>query len=112
MLVGLAAREDWALFAGCYESLCVGAALAHLEALSGERLARLALLYVEPAAREVGVGRRLLDEVADWATVAGCSGLDVPTLPGDRLTKSLLEAAGHRARLVVMHRPLRRPPDR
>ncbi|MDA8295676.1 MAG: GNAT family N-acetyltransferase [Actinomycetota bacterium] len=95
--------ERFALFAGCYAGAVVGAAVLEL---SAER-AVLAPLYVEPAAREVGVGRCLLETASRYAASAGAIALDVPALPGDRETKALLEQSGGRARLVVMERVLR-----
>lgn len=95
--------ERFVLFAGCYAGAVVGAAALEL---TGKR-AVLAPLYVEPAAREVGVGRCLLEAASRYASAAGVIALDVPALPGDRETKALLEQAGGRARLVIMERVLR-----
>lgn len=95
--------ERFALFAGCYAGAVVGAAALEL---AGER-AVLAPLYVEPGAREVGVGHCLLQAASRYAANAGVIALDVPALPGDRETKALLEQAGGRARLVIMERVLR-----
>lgn len=60
-------------------------------------------LYVEPEAREVGVGTAILSGMGEWFRARSCATLDVPVLPGDRLTKSLFESCGMRARLVTMH---------
>ena len=67
------------------------------------RVATLDLLFVERAARRRGVGSLLLAGVRSWARDGGCEGIDAPALPGDRATKSLFEAAGMRARLLVLH---------
>jgi GNAT superfamily N-acetyltransferase len=106
------ALEDWAsaaqnaVFVGTYADAAVGIAVADVTARGTQDVGRLLLCYVEPEAREVGVGRALLDAVESWAVSAGCCALEAPALPGDRATKRLLEAAGHRARLVVMQRLL------
>ena len=54
----------------------------------------------------MGVGRALLDALVTWFAAAGCRGVDVTALPGDRATKNLLEASGFKARLITMHRTL------
>lgn len=111
-LLAWAEQDGACLVVGTYEGTPVGYALARYRPLLGleARAARLLWLYVEPEAREVGVGRCLLEAVTAWAMAAGAGGLDVPVLPGDRRTKALLEAGGHRARLVVMHRDLATSP--
>ena len=55
-------------------------------------------VYVDAAARSLGVGAALLR-----AAVArhGADRLDALSLPGDRLTKNLYERAGLKARLIV-----------
>ena len=58
------------------------------------------------AAREVGVGEKLLEVVASWAAERGAGGLDVAVLPGVRDAKNFLEGAGYVTRLLVMHRRL------
>jgi GNAT superfamily N-acetyltransferase len=62
--------------------------------------------YVARDARRGGLGRALVEALVSWFDDTGCRGVDVPALPGDRATKSLLEAAGFKARLITMHRPL------
>jgi len=67
---------------------------------------KLHLFFVEPGARGVGVGESMLNDVIGWLQAKGCTGLDVPVLPGDRDTKQFFEGASMVARLLVMHRPL------
>ncbi len=56
---------------GTIDDVVVGYAVAAVEVVAdGGRLARLTDLYVEPGAREVGVGELLLDTVLAWATEA------------------------------------------
>jgi len=62
--------------------------------------------YVEGSARQMGMGRALLDALVATFVASGCRGVDVPALPGDRASKSLLEKAGFKARLVTMYRSL------
>jgi GNAT superfamily N-acetyltransferase len=83
----------------------VGAALATDDGAEAG-FARVEVLYVLPGERRAGIGRRLLADVVAWATARGREGLDVVTAPGDRASKAFLEAAGLKARLIVMHRPL------
>jgi GNAT superfamily N-acetyltransferase len=94
---------------GTIDDVAVGLAVARLEEISdGERLATVEVLYVDPPAREVGVGEKLLTEVTDWAMARGATGMDVPVLPGMRSSKNFLEGYGFAARLLVMHRALAR----
>ncbi len=62
-------------------------------------------VYVTPCARGVGVGGAMLDRVVALFEQRGCTGVDVSCLPGDRYSKRLMENAGFKARLIVMHRP-------
>lgn len=99
--------EGRLLLAGTIDGVPVGIAVAHLERLAeGRRLAVLEVLYVDKAAREVGVGECLVEAVAGWAGAEGAVGLDVLALPGMREAKNLFETLGFAARLIVMHRRL------
>jgi ADP-ribose pyrophosphatase YjhB (NUDIX family)/GNAT superfamily N-acetyltransferase len=64
------------------------------------------VLYVEPAARGLGVGEWLLDELEAWGVAHGCVGIDAPALPGMRESKNFFEGAGLVARLLMMHKRL------
>jgi GNAT superfamily N-acetyltransferase len=95
---------------GVLEDVTLGSALAKVEALrDGTLLARLEFLWVEPEAREVGLGEELLDLVKQWAQEVGATRLDAYALPGNRAAKNFLEGAGFSARLIVMHRMLGEP---
>lgn len=95
------------LFVGTLSDVAVGYARASCQALAGGRLLGvLDELFVEPAARGVGVGEALVAAVSAWLHQKGCLGVDTNALPGDRATKNFLEGAGFRARLLVMHRDL------
>ena len=100
-------RDDVLLVAGTIDEVVVGYAAAHVQLLhDGTRLVVLTELYVEPEAREVGVGEALLDSVIEWAGAQGAVGVDALALPGDRETKNFFEAAGLVARAIVVHRKL------
>ncbi|MGH9303470.1 MAG: GNAT family N-acetyltransferase [Acidimicrobiales bacterium] len=68
--------------------------------------AKVRLLWVEPEARQVGLGGLLISYLETWAASRGASGIDAFALPGLREAKSLFEASGFVARLIVMHRVL------
>ncbi len=100
-------RPDALVLVGSLDELAVGYAIAFVEALAdGTTLARVAELFVLDAARELGVGELLLSSVVEWATRAGCTGIDALALPGDRATKNFFETAGLVARAIVVHRAL------
>lgn len=88
---------------GTFDGAVVGIGVAHL---GPQRTGRLDCCYVEPGARGVGVGGALVDGLLRWLAARGCTGVDAPALPGDRATKQLLEGAGFKARLLVLHRRL------
>jgi GNAT superfamily N-acetyltransferase len=77
---------------------------------SGERpprkVGRVEWCYVEKEARGIGIGTALLEGLITWMVEQSCTDVDALAVPGDRLTKQLLEAAGLKARLLVLHRKL------
>lgn len=91
---------------GTVDETVVGLAIGHIDAVGETSLGVVDGCYVEPEARGVGVGRALLDDLVAWFTAAGCRGVDVTALPGDRETKNFLEGSGFKARLLTMHRGL------
>jgi GNAT superfamily N-acetyltransferase len=112
-----ASVADWAsggdrraLLVGEFDGATVGIAAGRLAdgphgGGGGERrLGVVDFCYVEEAAREVGVGEALLDALLVWFSERGCTDIDAPVLPGDRLTKQLYERAGFKARLLTLHR--------
>lgn len=94
------------LVVGTADGLPLGMALGRLESLGGGSLARLELLWVDAAVRELGIGAELMSLVVAWAKRKGASHLDAYALPGNREAKSFLETAGFSARLIVMSRAL------
>jgi GNAT superfamily N-acetyltransferase len=97
------------LLVGTFAATTVGLATGHIagESPTGEhRLGRVDCCYVEPDARQVGVGTALVEELLSWFATRGCTDLDALALPGDRHTKQLYETAGFKARLLILHRRL------
>ncbi|HVX22002.1 MAG TPA: GNAT family N-acetyltransferase [Acidimicrobiales bacterium] len=93
---------DRALLVGEFHGAVVGVATGQVVG----RLGRVDCCYVEPGARQVGVGADLVRALLGWFADRGCSDVDALALPGDRSTKQLLEASGFKARLLVLHRRL------
>lgn len=91
---------------GTLDGVVVGVATGRVDTVGEAAVGVVDALYVEADARGVGVGRALLDAVVAALRAAGCRGVDVAALPGDRATKNLLEAAGFKARLLTLHLPL------
>ncbi len=91
---------------GTVDGVVVGLALGRIDEVGETRLGIIDACYVESRARGVGVGGGLLQGLVTWFEAAGCRGVDINALPGDRATKNLLEASGFKARLITMHRTL------
>jgi GNAT superfamily N-acetyltransferase len=72
----------------------------------GNRQALLRALYVDPEAREVGLGESLMHAVLAWCRAQGCVGVDAVALPGDRETKNFFETNSLVARAIIVHRDL------
>jgi ribosomal protein S18 acetylase RimI-like enzyme len=106
-LLGAIEHADALSLVGTIDDVVVGYAVAAVEVVSdGGRLARLTDLYVEPDAREIGIGELMLDTVLAWATEGGCFGIDSIVLPGNRESKNFFESAGMVARAIIVHRAL------
>lgn len=92
---------------GCLGEVPVGFAVAVVEHLhDGTPIARIAELFVEEAARGVGVGSALMDWLQQWAVEQGCAGIGATVLPGDRASKNFFEGYGLVARAILVHRDL------
>jgi GNAT superfamily N-acetyltransferase len=63
-------------------------------------------IYVDPMARQIGIGAGLITEIARLAKSRGCKTLDALALPGDRKMKNLYERVGMPARLLVASKTL------
>jgi GNAT superfamily N-acetyltransferase len=98
---------DYELAVGLWDGSVVGYALARADRLAdGGVLGVIDDLYVDPAARAVGVGEALMDHLLEWCRAQGCFGVDSIALPGDRSTKNFFESFGLVARAIVVHRSL------
>ena len=91
---------------GTLDDWVAAVALCRIDRGGGGRRGVLDVCFVEPGAREVGLGHLLLEHALDWFTVSGCEGVDGTALPGDREAKNFFESAGFKARRLVMHKPL------
>ncbi len=95
-----------ATMVGTVDEVIVGIA-AGTVAESGPRLVgRIECFYVEPDARAVGVGQTMVEALLEYFSSRECSDVDAMALPGDRSSKQLLESAGFKARLLILHRTL------
>jgi len=101
-------REDARLVVGTVDSVVIGFGAVVVEVLrSGAPLGVVTDLFVEPEAREVGVGEALAGDLVDFCTERKCVGVDAMALPGHRAAKNFFEDSGFTARAIVMHRPAR-----
>lgn len=104
-----AARHDTdeLVLCGTYDHVVVGVLTARRTEAPGVGVVAVVRdLYVEPDAREVGVGAALMDALRDWARGGGCAGIDAVVLPGARATKNFFEAHGLVARAITVHQRL------
>jgi GNAT superfamily N-acetyltransferase len=92
---------------GTLDDWVASVALCRVDDGGGERRGVLDVCFVEPGAREVGLGHLLLEHALEWFVASGCTGVDGTAFPGDREAKNFFESAGFKARLLVMHKPLR-----
>ena len=63
-------------------------------------------VFVDPQARQLGIGAGLVGETARFAKSKGCQTLDAVALPGDRKMKNLYERIGMPARLLIASKTL------
>ena len=100
-------ETDRIVVVGTIDDVVVGYAVGRVDALrEGGRLGVIEELYVEPEARGVAVGERMMDDLLPWFADRGCVGIDAVALPGARATKNFFERSGFSARLLVMHHRL------
>ena len=99
--------NDRQLFAGTIDDYVIGVALVTIDPSAAHgAVGVIEELYVEPEARQVGVGESLLDACVEWCRQHSCVGVDIAALPGDRNAKNLCENNGFLARTLIMHRNL------
>lgn len=95
------------VLAATFDDVVLGVATARLvEAPGCGTVATIEDCYVDPHAREVGLGAALIDAVVAWAREHSCCGVDSTVLPGNREAKNFFEAHGLVARAIVVHRAL------
>ena len=93
---------DAVVLAGLIDDALIGYAVVS----SAATAARIEAIYVEPEARELGVGEELLNQAIAWARDRKCTSLDAVALPGDRHTKNFFETFGMVARAITVSRSL------
>ncbi|MGH9055381.1 MAG: GNAT family N-acetyltransferase [Acidimicrobiales bacterium] len=103
---------DQVVLLGLLDTVAVGFASARCDLSGHRRLGVVDAIFVEPPARQVGVGEVLLVRVVEWCAERGCEGVDAPALPGSRDTKAFFEDMGFVTRLLVMHHRLAGVPGR
>jgi GNAT superfamily N-acetyltransferase len=109
-LRALLGQPDDRVLVGCIDDAVVGYAIVRTRVLAdGAQLGTITEVYVEPGAREVGVGECMTASVVDWCAARGCIGVDTTALPGHRAAKNFFEEHGFVARSLTMHRPLAAP---
>lgn len=98
---------DGVVVLGCVDDVPLGFATLIMEEIpDGRRLAVVDQLYVDPAARDIGIGEAMMELVLDRAREDGAVGIDATALPGDRATKNFFERFGLTARAITVHRSL------
>lgn len=103
----LLTRDDALLLLGAIDDVVIGFSAVVVEQLrSGVRLGVITDLYVEPEAREVGVGEVMAEALVAHCEAFGCIGVDATALPGHRAAKNFFETHGFTARALAMHRRL------
>lgn len=100
--------EEAHVFIGEIDDYPFGFMIARIEELlpqaEGMRVAAIRFVFVDPDAREVGVGEAMRDLALETFREQGISRFDAHVLPGHRLVKNFFEQGGFSARSIVMHR--------
>lgn len=107
------AGDDVEVVVGRIDEVPVGYAVVEWSvAADGTTHAELHELFVEPEAREVGVGEAMMELVLATATARGAVALHSTALPGDRGTKNFFESNEMVARAITVSRslPVRQQP--
>lgn len=99
--------SDALVLVGTIDDAVIGFAVGEIDRLhDGRVLGVVSDLYVEPEAREIGVGETMTDTLLDFFRTRGCVGVDAWALPGHRMTKNFFEDQGFVSRGIVVHRSL------
>ena len=101
------------LVVGVIDEAVLGFASTRVDREGPVPAADIEVVFVDEAARGVGIGEAMVERSCAWAESRGCAGVDARALPGNRAAKAFLEDRGFVTRLLTMHRPLRpcHPPD-
>ena len=92
-------------YVGTLDDVVVGAQLVVPRRWpDGRVVLEIRFLYVEPEARELGVGEALVDAVLADARATGAFAVESTALPGDRDLKNLFERFGLVARAITVHK--------
>ena len=95
------------VFVGTIDGVIVGCGVIKLGNLEdGTAHASIKALYVEEAARSIGVGEAMMDEMLICATSHKAEAVDAVALPGDRATKNFFETYGLVARAIIVQKDL------
>lgn len=98
--------DEWTTVVGEIDGVPLGFLAARIEPMlpqAGDGLVgAIRLVFVDHPAREVGVGEAMLVLAVDRLRAMGATVLDAHVLPGHRLVKNFFEAAGFKARSIVM----------
>lgn len=106
-MTALLGRDDACVIVGTIDDVVVGFGAVVVEELrDGSRLGVITELFVEPEARDVGVGEAIAGQLVAFCERVGCGGVDATALPGHREAKNFFERSGFTARALTMHRRL------
>ena len=98
---------DSILRVGLIDDIIFGLIWARIEPLlpqaGGERIGVVRIVYVEEAARTVGLGETMLAATLDEMRSRGIRRFDAIVSPGHRLAKNFFESAGFKARRITMY---------
>ncbi len=91
-------RDESVIFIASADDLALGFTQLYpsFSSVSVRRLWILNDLFVSPAARRAGVGRRLLERAREWAVETGAKGLTLTTALTNSAARSLYESCGWR----------------
>jgi ribosomal protein S18 acetylase RimI-like enzyme len=103
----LLGRDDACIVVGTIDESIIGYGTVEIvELRDGRKLGVIAELFVDTAARAVGVGEAIANVVIAFCKDAGCLGIDAYALPGNREAKNFFERSGFTARELTMHHKL------
>jgi GNAT superfamily N-acetyltransferase len=106
-LHALLARADTRVVVGTIDDAIVGYGVVVVEELrDGTALGTIRELFVDAAARAVGVGEAIAERLLEFCREQHCIGIDAFALPGHRDAKNFFERSGFTARELTMHRRL------